>query len=155
LAIVVVLGLATGCSSVGASAIRTGPLRLPPHVGAVALYAAGEPVDGADLGIVEVHAAQNEATIELLVPIFVQKVAQIGGNAAVIENVRARFEIVAHPHVETYTYSCGYGATCTGTRVYSVNDEVMVVTVQGHAVRTGTLPESPAPPPNHPPEPAR
>jgi hypothetical protein len=140
--VVAALLLATGCSSVGASAVRTGPLRLAPHVGAVALYSAGEPVDGADLGIVEVHAAQNEATIDTLVPIFVQKVAQIGGNAAVIESVRARFEIVAHPHVETYTYACGYGATCTGTRMYSANDEVMVVTIQGHAVRTGALPAS-------------
>jgi hypothetical protein len=140
--------LAIGCSSVGSSAVRTGPLRLPPHVGAVALYSAGEPVEGADLGVVEVHAAQNEATIDTLLPIFVQKVAQIGGNAAVVESVRAHFELVSHPHVETYTYSCGYGATCTGTRVYAVNDEVMVVTIQGHAVRTGALPaQMPTPEP--------
>jgi hypothetical protein len=124
-------------------------LRLPPHVGAVALYSAGEPVEGADLGVVEVHAAQNEATIDTLLPIFVQKVAQIGGNAAVVENVRAHFELVSHPHVETYTYSCGYGATCTGTRVYAANDEVMVVTIQGHAVRTGALP-APTPTPEPP-----
>src|SRR6478672_11888237 len=87
-----------GCSSVGASAVRTGPQRLPPHVGAVQLYAAGEAVDGADLGVVEVHAAQSEATIDTLLPVFVQKVAQIGGNAAVTENVRANFEIMSHPH---------------------------------------------------------
>jgi hypothetical protein len=142
---------ATGCSSVGASAVRTGPLRLPPHVGAVALYSAGEPVSGADLGIVEVHAAQSEATIDTLLPLFVQKVAQIGGNAAVIETVRARFEIVTHPQIETYTYACGYNATCTGTRTYAVNDEVMVVTIRGHAVRTGAIPLE-APPPQEAPQ---
>ena len=144
-----------GCSSVGASAVRTGPLNLPPHSGAVELYAAGELVVGADLGVVEVHAAQSEGTIDTLVPVFVQKVAQIGGNAAVIENVRARFEIVSSPHVETYTYACGYNATCTGTRMYSMNDEVIVVSIRGHAVRTGALPgqapvmppPTPAPPP--------
>jgi hypothetical protein len=131
---------ATACSSVGASAVRTGPLHLPPHAGPVALYTAGEPVAGVDLGLVEVHAAQSEATIETLLPLFVQKAAQIGGNAAVVESVRARFEIVTHPQIETYTYACGYNATCTGTRTYAVNDEVMVVTIRGHAVRTGAIP---------------
>ena len=146
-----VLASALGCSSVGASAVRTGPLHLPPHVGAVELYAAGEQVNGADLGVVEVHAAQSEGSIETLLPVFVQKVAQIGGNAAVVESVRARFEIVAHPHVETYTYACGYNATCTGTRMYSMNDEVMVVSIKGHAVRTGALPGEAAPPSAPPP----
>jgi hypothetical protein len=141
---------ATGCSSVGASAVRTGPLHLSPHVGPVALYAAGEPVSGADLGLVEVHAAQNEATIETLLPLFVQKAAQIGGNAAVVESVRARFEIVTHPQIETYTYACGYNATCTGTRTYAINDEVMLVTIRGHAVRTGALPAE-VPPISSPP----
>jgi hypothetical protein len=148
------LAVLSGCSSVGASAVRTGPLNLPPHVGAVELYAAGESVPGADLGVVEVHAAQSEGTIDTLVPVFVQKVAQIGGNAAVIENVRARFEIVSHPHVETYTYACGYNATCTGTRMYSMNDEIIVVSIRGHAVRVGALPGQgppPAPPPAAPP----
>jgi hypothetical protein len=150
LAVALVSG-AVGCSSVGASAVRTGPLNLPPHVGAVELYAAGEQVAGADLGVVEVHAAQTEATIDTLVPVFVQKVAQIGGNAAVVENVRARFEIVSQPHVETYTYACGYNATCTGTRMYSMNDEIMVVSIRGHAVRTGALPAGAlAPPPAAP-----
>ena len=127
--------------------MRTGPLNLPAYAGAVELYAAGEHVSGADLGVVEVHAAQTEATIDTLLPVFVQKVAQIGGNAAVIENVRARFEIVSHPHVETYTYACGYNATCTGTRTYSMNDEVIVVSIRGHAVRTGALPGQAMPPP--------
>ena len=127
--------------------MRTGPLNLPAYAGAVELYAAGEQVAGADLGVVEVHAAQTEATIDTLLPVFVQKVAQIGGNAAVIENVRARFEIVSAPHVETYTYACGYNATCTGTRTYSMNDEIMVVSIRGHAVRTGALPGGPPPPP--------
>ncbi len=149
------LSVAVGCSSVGASAVRTGPLKLAPHVGAVELYAAGEQVNGADLGVVEVHAAQSEATIDTLLPVFVQKVAQIGGNAAVVENVRARFEIVSHPHVETYTYACGYNATCTGTRMYSMNDEVMVVSIRGHAVRTGALPGGPAAPPPPPVAPAQ
>ncbi len=123
-----------GCSSVGSSAVRTGPLRLPAHAGAVALYAAGETIAGNEIGIVEVHAAQSEATLETLVPLFVQKVAQIGGTAAVIDQVQARFQIVTTPHVETFTFSCGKGSLCTGTRVFAVNDEVIMVSITGRAV---------------------
>ena len=126
--------LLVACSSAGGSAIRTGPLQLPAHVGAVALYAAGEPIDGTDVGVVEVHAAQGEATIDALVPLFVQKAAQIGGNAAVIDTVSARFQVVSVPHMETYSFTCGRGSVCTGQRMYAVNDEMMVVSIQGRAV---------------------
>jgi hypothetical protein len=137
---------AGGCSSIGGSAVRTGALRLPPHAGAVQLHLAGQPVEGTDLGIVEVHGAQVEATIETLLPVFAQKVAQIGGNVAVIESTRARFELATHTRIETYLYSCGRNAMCTGTRTYSVNDEVMIVSMLGRALRTGPLPPSPEAP---------
>jgi hypothetical protein len=134
------------CSSVGSSAVRTGPLSLPPYSGPVLIAVAGEPISGADLGLIEVHAAQGEGTIEGLVPLFAAKAAQIGGNVAVIEGVRATFEILSHPQVETYTYACGWGAVCTGTRMYSVNDEIMVVSMHGHAVSTRVrLPQGGAP----------
>jgi hypothetical protein len=129
--------LAVACSSTGGSAIRTGPLQLPAHVGAVALYSAGEQVEGTDVGVVEVHAAQGEATIDSLVPLFVQKAAQIGGNAAVIDTVSARFQIANVPHMETYSFSCGRGSLCVGQRMYSVGDEMMIVSIQGRAVATG------------------
>jgi hypothetical protein len=129
------------CSSVGSSAVRTGPLRLPPYSGPVSIAVAGEPVSGADLGLIEVHAAQSEGSIENLVPLFAAKAAQIGGNVGVIDGVRATFEILSHPQVETYTYSCGWGVVCTGTRMYSINDEVMVVSMYGHAVSTKVGPQ--------------
>ena len=132
--------LAVACSSIGGSAIRTGPLSLPAHVGAVALYSAGEPVEGTDVGVVEVHAAQGEATIDALVPLFVQKVAQIGGNTAVIDTVTAHFQIATVPRVETYTYACGRSAVCSGTRMYPVNEEIIVVSLQGRAMVVGTPP---------------
>ena len=144
-ALVVLAPLSAACSSIGGSAIRTGPLRLPQHVGAVALYSAGETVAGQDVGILEVHAAQSEATIETLLPLFVQKAAQIGANAAIIDSVQARFQIITTPHVETYTYQCGKGAMCTGSRMYASNDEVMMVSITGRAVAiSGASP--PAPP---------
>lgn len=152
----------TGCSSVGGSAIRTGPVQLPAYTGPVAIYSTGQAPPGAvDLGVVEVHAAQQEGTVDTLMPQFVRKVAQIGGNVAVVDGIRARFELVGRTHIETFYYTCGLGATCAGTRVYAANDELMVVSVYGRAFSTQVLqpgeqplipqsetpaPETPAPP---------
>lgn len=133
---------ATGCSSVRASGVATGPTRLPPRLGPVAVYAAGYPVGGTDLGVVQVRASQSEATIDTLLPVFVRKVAQLGGNAAVIEKVEARFEVSTHNHVESYTYPCGF-YTCIGTRSYPVAGEVMTLVMQGRAVTVpASTPES-------------
>jgi hypothetical protein len=124
-----------GCSTVGASAVATGPLRLPPSQAPVAVYAAGLRPAGQDLGLVEAHGAQEEGVIELLLPAFVAKVAELGGDAAVIDKITARFEIVTHARVESYAYPCGWHATCTGTRMVPVSDEMLVVSMQGHAYR--------------------
>ena len=133
--------MVAGCSSVGGSAIRTGPLQLPEYSGPVAIYATSPAPPGAvDLGVVEVHAAQQEATVETLMPQFARKVAQIGGNVALIDGVRARFELVGRAHVESFYYPCGRRATCAGSRVYAANDEVMVVSVHGRAFSTLNLP---------------
>jgi hypothetical protein len=156
----VVVALATAsCSSVGGSAIRTGPIQLPAYSGPVAIYASGQPPAGAvDLGVVEVHAVQEEAKVDVLLPQFVRKVAQIGGNVAVVDGVRARFELIGRTQVETFYYTCGMGATCAGTRVYSANDELMVVSMFGRAFSTQAAPPGdrliPAEPPPGAPEPA-
>lgn len=160
LALFVVL---TGCSSVSGSAIRTGPVRMPSYAGPVAIYAASPPPPGAvDLGVVEVHAAQQEGTVDQLLPRFVAKVAEIGGNVAVIEGTRARFDLAGRSHVENFYYSCNLGATCGGTRVYSTTDEILTLTMFGHAMTTNVpdtgeqrlIPLEPAPPPEpeEPPE---
>ena len=101
---------------------------------------------------------QDAGKVEVLLPQFVRKVAQIGGNVAVIDGVRARFELVGRNQVETFYYTCGMGATCAGTRVYAANDEVMIVSMFGRAFTTqagpgpnliprGTEPGEPLPPP--------
>lgn len=135
--VVTVIWALGGCSSVRGSAIRTGAVQMPAYSGPVGIYPTGEPPPGAvDLGVVEVHAVQQEATIDNLLPQFVTKVAQIGGDAAVIDGVRARFHIVGRTQVETFYYKCGVGATCGGTRVYSANDEIMLVSMFGRAFTT-------------------
>jgi hypothetical protein len=133
---VVLLGsllLASGCSSVASSAVRMGGTELPPYAGPVAIYAVGPPAAGTELGVVEVHATQQEAVVEDLLPLFVKRVAQLGGNAAVIDSVGARFDIVAHPWVETYTYPCGWRGVCLAQSVHATNDEVMTVSIRGRA----------------------
>ncbi|AKU99932.1 hypothetical protein AKJ09_06596 [Labilithrix luteola] len=138
-----------GCSSVGGSAVRTGSVQLPAYAGPVAIYAANKPpANAVDLGIVEVHATQQEATVDTLLPQFVRKVAEIGGNVAVVDGVRARFELVGRTQVETFYYTCGLGATCAGQRVYAANDELMLVSMFGHAFTTrveAAVPPSSAP----------
>src|SRR3954464_10646098 len=144
------LAASMGCSSIGGSAIRTGPVQLPAYAGPVAIYSTGQSPPGAvDLGVVEVHAAQQEASVDILMPQFVHKVAQIGGNVAVVDGIRARFELVGRSHVETFYYTCNMGATCAGTRVYAANDEVMIVSVFGRAFSTQVVPpgEQPLIPP--------
>lgn len=127
-----------GCSSVQGSAIRTGGEFAAAHEGPVAVYASGKiPTDARDLGVVEVHGAQTDATIEELFPVFIKKVAAIGGNVAIVDGVTGRFELVTRPYTETFYYPCGVRGTCLGTRMYAVNDEILVVSIYGHAFRRG------------------
>ena len=163
--------LSSGCSSVGGSAVRTGPVKLAAYSGPVAIYATGRPPPGAvDLGVVEVHAMQQEATVDTLLPMFLQKVASIGGNVAVIEGTRARFELAGRTQVEQFYYACQAGRTCSGTRVYSTNDELMILSMFGRAMSTNVAraagqdepllpapdapPQEPPPPPPPPPPPS-
>jgi hypothetical protein len=132
--------------------VRTGPVQLPQYTGEVAVYAAQPPPpDAVDLGVVEVHGAQQEANISLLLPELVRRVAQIGGNVVLVEGVRARFDMVARNQVETFYYTCGLNYTCAGTRTYTINDEVMTVTMFGRALSTRA--KAPAPQPLHPGDP--
>jgi hypothetical protein len=71
----------------------------------------------------------------------VRRVAEVGGNGAVVDSVSSRFDLVARPVAETYMYPCGYRSTCIGTRYYTINDEIMTVTVRGRAFHI---------PPEHP-----
>jgi hypothetical protein len=144
LVLLLVGGLA-GCSSLGGSAIRTGAVQLPAYSGPVALYAVAKPpANAVDLGVVEVHASQQDANVATLLPQFVKKVADIGGNVAVIEGVRARFDVAGHTQIETFYYTCALGMTCAGQRAYSSADEIMVVSMFGHAMTT-QLPDIGAP----------
>jgi hypothetical protein len=146
------LALLSGCSTVRGSAVATGP-RQPAYSGPVSIYATNAvPAGAVDLGVVEVSASQSESTVGTLLPVFVQKVAQIGGNIAKIDTVRARFELVTRTHLETYYYPCGTRVQCAGQRMYTTNDEIVVVSMLGHAYTDRV--EAPAAPVVAPPPPA-
>ena len=121
--------------------MRTGPLALPPRAGEVALYIIRRPPVGTELGIVEVRAAHTEARIENLFPVFMSKVAALGGDMAVIDSVETKFQIVERSFAETYAYPCG-SFTCAGTRWLPVADEVMMLFLRGRAL-TSKVPETP------------
>ncbi len=129
--------LVSGCSSVGTSAVRTGPQVLAPRVGAVYLYTPGRVPEGTQLGLVEVHASGSEATIDALTPIFVRKAASLGANAAVLEQVKSDFAFVSRPYIETYSFPCGF-RTCMGSRMFAQTDEMMTVTLRGRALLVDT-----------------
>lgn len=130
-----VLSLGSGCSTARGSAVRTGPLRLPPNIGPIALYATEVPAGARELGVVEAHALGEDGDVETLLPVIVQKAAQLGSNAVVIDDVRAEFRIIDRPQVETFSYPCGW-RTCVSTRVYPASEEIMIVTMHGRALLT-------------------
>lgn len=134
---VAMLGLVlAGCGTVRGAAVRTGGHYIPPHNGPVAVYASGKTPAGAlDLGVVEVHSVEGEGTLEELFPVFVRKVADIGGDAAVLDTIDTHFEVVMRPYRETFYYSCGRGASCVGSRMIPLNDEILYVSLRGRAYR--------------------
>ncbi len=158
LALLAVMALAgAGCSTVRGSAVATGP-RQPGYSGPVAIYVANAvPAGAVDLGVVEVNASQAESTVGTLLPVFVQKVAQIGGNIAKIDGIRARFELVTFTHLETFYFPCGQRGQCAGQRMYTANDEIVVVSMRGHAYsdRASSAPAPTVPPPLPEPAPAQ
>ena len=125
----------SGCSSVGSSAVRTGPLNLPGRSGPVGIYTTTPPPGGRDLGFVEVHAVGDEGVVENLLPVFAQRVADLGGNAAFIERVQAHFRIVNYWQAGYYGSNCWHSRFhCYGTAAYPTSHEVMVISMSGRAL---------------------
>jgi hypothetical protein len=125
-----------GCSSQGSSFVRTTEVA-PAYTGPVRVYASGNPPPGAvDLGVIEVHGEQQEGTVEELLPMFVRRVAELGGDAAVVDGVRARFELVPHVQIDSTYVICGRGHPCSSKTAYGSTDEVMIVSIVGRAMST-------------------
>lgn len=146
-----ILGLSmlagTGCSSVGSSAVRTDGVMSGRHMGAVRIYAVMPPNGVRVVGVVEVHAVNQEANIEQLMPVFMKRVADIGGTGGVVDQLVTSYELRTEYRTESYSYPCGYKQTCWGTRVVPYQYQVRILSIQGRALVPVETAAPAAPPP--------
>jgi len=98
----VLLAGAVGCSSVGSSAVRTDGAYSHKHHGPVRIYAVVPPGGVRVIGMVEVHAINQEANFETLMPVFMKRVADIGGTGGVVDHVNTQYEVRTEYRTETY-----------------------------------------------------
>ena len=141
-----------GCSSVGSSAVRTDGMMPRANVGGVRVYGVTQPGNTRVIGMVEVHAVQDEANLETLMPVFIQRVAQLGGTGGVIDNVLTGYEWRTEMRMESYSYPCGFRHSCFGSRMMPYTYEVRYLTIQGRAIVPEDAP-LPGPPPQKFPSP--
>lgn len=135
-----------GCSSVGSSAIRTDGVNSGRHVGAVRVYAIMPPEGAKVIGVIEVHALNEEANVETLMPVFMRRVADIGGTGAVVDGLHTHYEMRTEYRQESYSYPCGHKQTCWNTRMVPYQYQVRILSIQGRAIVPSNAP-APAPAP--------
>jgi len=128
------LTVTTGCSSVGGSAVRTDGGWAQKNVGAVRIYAVLPPSGVRVIGFVEVHAINEEANVEVLMPAFTRKVAEIGGSGGVVDHVQTAYATRTDWRVETHAVPCGYRGTCYTTHVVPYTYQIRILSIQGRAL---------------------
>lgn len=145
---------ALGCSSVGSSAVRTDGAYGRKHHGAVRVYAVVPPEGVRVIGMIEVHALNQEANFETLMPVFMKRVADIGGTGGVVDHVNTHYEVRTEYRTESYAVPCGYRATCYQTRIVPYTYQVRILSIQGRALLPVDAPGPPAIEPKTSPAPA-
>jgi len=114
----------------------------------VRVYAIAPPPNTRVVGFVEVHAVQDEANIQTLMPVFIRRVAQLGGSGGVVDHVLTGYEWRTEMRYESFAYPCGFRATCYGSHLVPYTYEVRFLTIQGRAiVPTDATAPAPAPAP--------
>jgi hypothetical protein len=144
LAAVAILAGAFGCSSVGSSAVRTDGSYAQKHHGPVRIYAVVPPDSVRVIGMIEVHAINQEANFEMLMPVFMKRVADIGGTGGVVDHVNTHYELRTEYRTESYAVPCGYRATCYQTRIVPYQYQVRILSIQGRALLPIDAPGPPA-----------
>jgi len=133
-----------GCSSIGSSAVRTDGAYRGRHMGAVRVYAVMPPNGVRVIGMVEVHAVNEEANVEALMPVFMKRVADIGGTGGVVDQLQTHYEWRTEYRTESYSYPCGYRSTCWGTRIVPYTYQIRILSIQGRALLPIDAPGPPA-----------
>jgi hypothetical protein len=141
-----------GCSSVGSSALRTDGMPPRANMGPVRVYAIAPPPNTRVVGVVEVHAVQDEANLQTLMPVFLRRVRELGGSGGVVDHVLTGYEWRTEMRYESFAYRCGYRATCYGSHLVPFTYEVRYLTIQGRAIVPAAAPAA-APAPGPAPEP--
>lgn len=136
--------LGAGCSSVGSSAVRTDGGWTQKHLGAVRIYAVVPPQGVRVIGQVEVHAINQEANFERLMPVFMKRVADIGGTGGVVDRVHTHYEMRIEYRTESYAVPCGYRSTCWQTRIVPYQYQVRILAIEGRALLPLDAPGPPA-----------
>lgn len=130
------VGALGGCARYNVSAVPTSEHSLAAYIGPVKTVAVNVPRGAQPIALVQ---AVGQETLEVLVDGFTKRVGEAGGNLAVVESVRSKFELVSRS--ESYSYSCGTTTaprTCNGTRQVLV--EVVTTQVDGRAFRVKEIP---------------
>ena len=135
---------AVGCSSVGSSAVRTDGAYTQKHHGPVRVYAVVPPEGVRVIGMIEVHALNQEANFETLMPVFMKRVADIGGTGGVVDHVNTQYEVRTEYRTESYAVPCGYRATCYQTRIVPYQYQVRILSIRGRALLPIDAPGPPA-----------
>ncbi len=151
------LGAATGCTSVSSSAVRVDGGVARKHLGPVRVYAVVPPEGVRVIGMVEVHAVNEEANVERLMPELLRRVAELGGTGVVVDQVQTHYEMRTEYRTESYAVPCGRGATCWSTRIVPYTYQIRILSLQGRALLPADAPEPPGgtpyptiPPPSGP-----
>lgn len=144
LAMIIAALLGIGCSSVGSSAIRTDGGWTQKHHGAVRIYAVIPPDAVRVIGAIEVHAINQEANIETLMPVFMKRVADIGGTGGIVDNIVTHYEIRTEYRTESYAVPCGYRSTCWQTRIVPYQYQIRILRIEGRALLPIDAPGPPA-----------
>ncbi|GAC1353114.1 MAG: hypothetical protein NVSMB1_23100 [Polyangiales bacterium] len=139
--------------------MRTDGLPSQRNIGAVRVYAVSMPSGARVIGVIEVHAINDEANVERLMPTFMKRVADLGGSGAMVDAVVTHYEERTGMRVESYAFPCGRGQTCWGSRFVPYVYTVRLLSIQGRALvpdnanARDAIPSAPpsTPTPNAPP----
>jgi hypothetical protein len=126
--------LLSGCGNITSYGV---PTRAAPAASgggvAVAIFATREPPAGHELGIVEARGMLNDTSVEVLFPELVRRVQELGGNALVLDQTDARFELVTMWSSYQQMVPCGSRGLCTNWQAIPTTHEEMLVVLRGRA----------------------
>ncbi|MCU0684620.1 MAG: hypothetical protein MUF34_20640 [Polyangiaceae bacterium] len=122
----------TGCGDLSSYSVPHAAGARAPREGPVAVFASYDPHVGRELGAVVVRGGHDDDVRELF-PELVRRVQELGGNALVIDNMRARFELVS-PWANAGYWPAACGPACSRGVASPAPLEIMTIELRGRAL---------------------